>query len=61
MAIVYVVARLFHYCQTPKCAQKFLLPVQIFVKSAVHYLDHQKSNNIIGQKKTNNKEKHFYP
>ena len=60
MAIVYVVARLFHYCQIPKCAQKFLLPVKIFVKSAVHYLGHQKSN-VIGQKKTNNKEKHFYP
>ena len=35
---------------------KFLLP-----KSAVHYLCHLKSNNIIGQRKTTNKEKHFYP
>ena len=60
MVIVCVVARLFHYCQTPKGAQKFLLPVKFFVKTAVHYLGHQKSNNIIGQKKTS-KEKHFYP
>ena len=34
----------------------FFLP-----KSAVHYLYHLKSNNIIGQRKTTNKEKHFYP
>ena len=55
-AIVYVIARLFRQCQTPQSAQKFLLP-----KSVVHYLCHLKSNNIIGQRKTNNKEKHFYP
>ena len=30
-------------------------------KSVVHYLCHLKSNNIIGQRKTTNKEKHFYP
>ena len=30
-------------------------------KSPVHYLRHLKSNNIIGQRKTTNKEKHFYP
>ena len=27
----------------------------------MHYLCHFKSNNIIGQRKTTNKEKHFYP
>ena len=32
-----------------------------FTKSAVHYLYHLKSNHIIGQRKTNNTEKHFYP
>ena len=30
-------------------------------KCAVHYLYHLKSNNIIGQSKTTNTEKHFYP
>ena len=35
---------------------KILLP-----KSAVYYLCHLKSNNIIDQRKTTNKEKHFYP
>ena len=29
-------------------------------KSAVHYLYHLKSNNIIGQRKTTNTEKHLY-
>ena len=29
--------------------------------SAVHYLYNLKSNNIIGQRKTGNAEKHFYP
>ena len=37
-------------------AQKFLLP-----KSAERYLCHLKSNNITGQRKTTNKEKHFHP
>ena len=37
-------------------AQKILL-----AKSVVHYLCHLNSNNIIGQRKTTNKEKHFYP
>ena len=55
-AIVYVIARLFRKCQTPQSAQKFLLP-----KSAEHYLCHLKSNNITGQRKTTNKEKHFHP
>ena len=52
----YVIARLFFECQTPQSGQKFLLP-----KSVVHYLCHLKSNNIIVQRKTTNKEKHFYP
>ena len=52
----YVIARLFRYCQIPQSAQKFPLP-----KSVVRYLCHLKSNNIIGQRKTTNKEKHFYP
>ena len=30
-------------------------------KSIVHYLYHLKSSNIIGQSKTTNTEKHFYP
>ena len=34
---------------------KFFLP-----KSAVHYLHHQKSSNIIGQSKTTNTEKHLF-
>ena len=55
-AIVYVIARLFRQCQTPQSAQKFLFP-----KCAVHYLCHLNSNNIIGQSKTTNTEKHFYP
>ena len=55
-AIVYVIAKLFRYFQTPQSAQKFLLS-----KSVVNYLCHLKSNNIIGQRKTTNKEKHFYP
>ena len=55
-AIIYVLARLFRWCQAPQSAQKFLLP-----KSVVRYLCHLKSNNIIGQRKTTNKEKHFYP
>ena len=54
-AIAYVIARRFRQCQTPQSAQKFLLP-----KSVVHYLCHLKSNNIIGQSKTTNTEKHFY-
>ena len=29
--------------------------------SAVHYLYHLISNNVIGQRKTTNTEKHFYP
>ena len=29
-------------------------------KSTVHYTCHLKSNNIIGQRKTTNTEKHFY-
>ena len=55
-AIVYIIARLFRKCQISQSAQKFLLP-----KSVEHYLCHLKSNNIIGQWKTTNKEKHFYP
>ena len=50
------------YCRTfslvpdsTKCTKIVLL------KSAVHCLCHLKSNNIIGQRKTTNKEKHFYP
>ena len=35
--------------------------VHIFLaKSAVHYLYHLKSNNVIGQRKNINAEKHFY-
>ena len=45
----------FHQRQTPQSAQKSLLP-----KSVVHYLCHLKSNIIIGQRKTTNKEKYFY-
>ena len=56
VAIVYVIAKLFRQCRTPQSAQKVLLP-----KSVVHYLCHLKSNIIIGQRKTTNKEKHFYP
>ena len=48
--------KIFLYCQTPQSAQKFLCS-----KSAVHYLCHLKSNDIIGQRKTTNKAKHFYP
>ena len=55
-AIVYVIARLFRQCQTPQNAQFFFS-----LKSAVHYLYYVKSNNIIGQRKTTNTEKHFYP
>ena len=55
-AIVYAFARLFRYCQTPQSAQKNLLP-----KNAVHYFRYLKSHNIIGQRKTTNKEKNFYP
>ena len=51
-AIVYVIARLLRQCQTPQKAQIFLLP-----KSAVHYLRHLESKNIIGQRKTANKQK----
>ena len=54
-AIVYVIGRLFHQCQTPQSAQNFFLP-----KSAVHYLCHLKSN-IRVQRRTTNEEKHFYP
>ena len=53
-AIVYVIARHFRQGQTPQSAQKFLLP-----KSLVHYLCHLKSNNIIGERKTTNKENTF--
>ena len=49
------------YCKTfslvpdsTECTN-FFLP-----KTAVHYLYHLKSNNI-GQRKTTNTEKHFYP
>ena len=54
-AIACVIARLFRQCQTLQSAEKNLLP-----KSAIHYLCHLKSNNVIDQMKTANKEKHFY-
>ena len=38
-----------------ECTEIFLL------KSAVHYLHHLKSNDIIGQRKTTNTEKDIYP
>ena len=43
------------YCKTFS-----LVPDSLLTKSAVHYLCHLKSNNIIGQRKTTNKEKYFY-
>ena len=49
------------YCKTfsllpdsTECTKNFL------PKSTVHYMCHLKSNNIIGQRKTTNTEKHVY-
>ena len=55
-AIVYVIARLFASAQAPQSAQNAFAE-----KNAVHYLYHLNSNNVIGQRKTTNTEKHFYP
>ena len=48
-AIVYVIARPFRQCQTPQSAHN----------SAVYYLYHLKSNNIIGQRENHHKKKHL--
>ena len=48
------------YCKTSSLVPDSTVCAKIFV-SVVHYLCHLKSNDITGQRKTNNKEKHFYP
>ena len=50
------------YCKTfPLVPDSTEWTKNFLPKSAVDYLYHLKSNNIIGQKKATNKEKHFYP
>ena len=50
------------YCKTFSLVPDSTECTKIFLpKCAVHYLYHLKSNNIIGQRKTTNTEKHFYP
>ena len=48
------------YCKTFSLVPDSTVCTKIFV-SVVCYLCHLKSNDIIGQRKTNYKEKHFYP
>ena len=50
------------YCKTFSLVPDFTGCIKnVLLKRVVHYLCHLKSNNIIGQRKTTNKEKHFYP
>ena len=50
------------YCQTFLLVPDSADYTKCFLrKCAVHYLCHIKSNNIVGQRKTTNTEKHFYP
>ena len=62
--IVWKLARGYYlcYCNTFSLAPDSRVHNIFFSpKSVAHYLHHLKSNNIIGQSKTTNTEKHFYP
>ena len=49
------------YCKTFSLVPDSTECIFFLLRSAVHHLYHLKSNNIIGQRKTTNTEKRFYP